>query len=158
MACEKFSISQDHKSYFFPILHLKPNSSTELFTLFDAALSNYLVSSEAEETEGKPADRWQEWPQQRSCPMELRTGALGWRLLGIMGQEGNVQITAALNYSSCFQISFNYSKQQSQFYSQRKRNSLAGKGAELIWIPFYRDFPSSSDYLQVQTYLIDEHE
>lgn len=144
---------------FFPpyfTWHLHP--STELCTLFDAALSNYLVSSEAEENKGKSADRWQEWPQQRSHPVELRTGALGWRLLRIMGQEGNVQITTALNYSSCFQISFSHSKQQSQLYSQIKRNSLAGKGAELIWNPFYKDFPSSCDYLQVQTYLIDEHE
>lgn len=155
MACEKFSVSQDHKSYFFPCTspetYIQVESSAHLFIQLSAIIWFHQRLRRMNEnlhivTRVTTA---------KTHPVELRTGALGWRLLGIRSQEGNVQITTALIYSSCFQISFSHRK--SQLCSQRKRNSLAGKGTELIWIPFNKDFPSSSDYLQVQKYLIDEH-
>lgn len=137
MAREKLSIAQDHRSYFFPVLHLKAMLKYRALHICLMQLSAFIWFHQRPR---KLKENLQ-IGDKSDHSKDLITGALEWRLLRIMGQEGNVQMTTALNYSSCFQISFSHSKQQSHLYSQTKGNSFGRESAELTWNPVKKISP-----------------
>lgn len=143
------------KVIFFPLLQLKHTFKCKArHSVSDSYQQPFCFirgSVMQRETKGRSANRSQDWPQafqhrlQKAHHLELRTIAFGWRLLEIRCQEWNMHITRALNYHSCFQISFSHSKQQSHLYILTKKQTLAVKVAEVIWIHLDKNSPSSSD-------------